>query len=183
MKEREFEIGRLAEPPSDEDLRALAELLVDAVDSGAAVSFLAPLPMKRALDFWRTSIETSDTRSVFLVARDADEIIGTVQLHPAWAPNQPYRAEVSKLLVHLRARRRGVGRALMRAIEDQALVGGFRLLTLDAKRGTPAEALYRKLGWTEVGTIPEFALDPDGVTPHDAVVFYKDLSVVVRIRS
>jgi GNAT superfamily N-acetyltransferase len=151
--------------------------LIDAVDSGAAVSFLAPLTLERAEDWWRTTLAGSDPRAVFLVARGDDGIAGSVQLHPAWAPNQPHRAEIAKLLVHRRWRRLGLGTTLMRTIEEDARRAGFQLLTLDAKRGAAAEHLYRRLGWTTVGTIPRFALDPDGATPHDAVVFYKELLV------
>jgi len=172
-------IERLTPPVSDSDLRALAQLLVDAVESGAAVSFLAPLTLERAEDWWRSVIAASHSRAVFLVARDADGIVGTVQLHPAWAPNQPHRAEIVKLLVHRRSRRKGLGAQLMQAIEDAARRGGFSLLTLDAKRGAAAEHLYRQTGWIHAGTIPRYALDPDG-TPHDAVIFYKELNLRVR---
>jgi len=96
-------------------------------------------------------------------------------MHPAWAPNQPHRAEVAKLLVHPRCRRAGLGTRMMRAVEDAARDSGYTLLTLDAKRGDAADRLYRRIGWTPVGTIPGFALDPDGTTPHDAVIFYKHL--------
>lgn len=168
-------IERLGLPVRDSDLRALARLLVDAVDSGAAVSFLAPLTVERAEEWWRTMLSASHARAIFLIARDGDEIVGSVQLHPAWAPNQPYRAEIAKLLVHRRSRRTGLGTRLMRAIEDAARRNGFTLLTLDAKRGVAAEHLYRRLGWTHAGTIPAYALDTDGVTPHDAVIFYKQL--------
>jgi len=168
-------IERLTLPVSDADRRALAELLVDAVDSGAAVSFLAPLTLERAEDWWRKTLSTSHAGAIFLVARDAQGIMGTVQLHPAWAPNQPHRAEIVKLLVHRRSRRTGLGTRLMRAMEDAAQRSGFSLLTLDAKKGTAAEQLYRSLGWTLAGTIPRYALDPNG-TPHDAVIFYKTLN-------
>ena len=168
-------IERLSLPPDAADLVALAALLVDAVDSGAAVSFLAPLTLERAQDWWRRVLSTSDSGAIFLVARDADGIVGTVQLHPSWAPNQPHRAEIVKLLVHRRSRRTGLGVQLMRSIEDAARSAGLTLLTLDAKRGTVAERLSRNLGWTPVGTIPRYALDPDG-TPHDAVFFYKELN-------
>ena len=163
---------------SEADCRSLAELLVDAVESGAAVSFLAPLTVERAEAWWRSLVSTADPRSVVLVARDAGGIVGTVQFHPAWAPNQPHRAEVVKLLVHRRIRRAGLGTLLMLAIEDAARSAGFGLLTLDAKRGEAAERLYRRLGWIHAGTIPRFAFDSDG-TPHDAVIFYKDLTSVV----
>jgi GNAT superfamily N-acetyltransferase len=169
-------IEHLTRPVGDSDLRALARLLVDAVDSGAAVSFLAPLTAERAEEWWRTTLAAAHARAIFLVAREGNEIVGSVQLHPAWAPNQPFRGEIAKLLVHRRRRRTGLGTRLMRAIEDAARQSGFTLLTLDAKRGAAAEHLYRRLGWTHAGTIPAYALDTDGVTPHDAVIFYKQLA-------
>lgn len=140
------------------------------------MSFLAPLTLERAEEWWRRTISASNWGAIFLVARDAEGIVGTVQLHPAWAPNQPHRAEVVKLLVHRRSRRAGLGTRLMRTIEDAARRAGFGLLTLDAKRGAAAEHLYRQLGSTHAGTIPGFAFDPDGTTPHDAALFYKELS-------
>lgn len=167
-------IERLIPPVTDSDLGGLALLLVDAVESGAAVSFLAPLSSERAREWWRSTIAAADPRAVFLVARDAEGIVGSVQFHPAWAPNQPHRAEIVKLLVHRRGRRRGLGAQLMQGIEDAARRGGFSLLTLDAKAGGPAERLYRKIGWTAVGAIPRYAFDSDG-TPHDTVIFYKNL--------
>jgi GNAT superfamily N-acetyltransferase len=97
-------------------------------------------------------------------------------MHPAWAPNQPHRAEIAKLMVHRRARGSGIGQELMRGVEEAARDAGFLLLTLDAKRGGAAERLYRRMGWIHAGTIPRFAMDGDGRTPHDAVIFYKDLS-------
>lgn len=169
-------IERLRLPVSDTELRGLAQLLVDAVDSGSAVSFLAPLTVQRAEDWWRTTVATASPRAIFLVARDGEGIVGTIQLHPAWAPNQPYRADIAKLMVHRRGRGAGVGTQLIRAIEDAARQAGFGLLTLDTKRGDAAERLYRRLGWIAVGTIPRYGLDPDGITPHDTVIFYKELT-------
>jgi GNAT superfamily N-acetyltransferase len=169
-------IERLIPPVSGSDLRDLAQLLIDAVESGAAVSFLAPLTIERAEDWWREIISTSHSGSIFLVARDVKGIAGSVQLHPAWAPNQPHRADIAKLLVHSRCRRTGLGTRLMHNIEYSARRAGFSLLTLDAKRGGAAEQLYRRIGWTAVGTIPRYALDPDGATAHDTVIFYKELN-------
>jgi GNAT superfamily N-acetyltransferase len=174
MTRQTHTIERLSLPVGDSDLRDLAQLLIDAVDSGAAVSFLAPLTLERAEDWWRKTISESHDRAIFLIARDVEGIVATVQLHPAWAPNQPHRAEIAKLLVHRRGRRQGLATELMQTLEEAARQDGFRLLTLDAKRGEAAEQLYRHLGWTAVGSIPRYALDPDG-TPHDAVVFYKEL--------
>ncbi len=168
-------IERLTPPASEADLLSLAALLVDAVESGAAVSFVLPLPVSDAASWWRRTLGAWHPRGELLVARDATGIVGSVLLQPAWAPNQPHRAEIVKLIVHRRARGHGLGRRLMTFIEDAARQRGFTLLTLDAKRGATAEMLYRDMGWTCVGAIPAFALDPDGRTPHDAVIYYKHL--------
>lgn len=167
-------IERLEPPVREADLAALADLLVDAVASGAAVSFLT-VSRELALEWWRKVLAPADRPPIILVARDAEGIVGTVQIHPARAPNQPHRADVAKLMVHRRGRRRGTGRALMQAVEREAAASGYTLLVLDSKRGDAGERLYRELGWTVVGTIPRYALDTDGVTPHDTVVFYREL--------
>lgn len=169
-----YRIEPLTSPVSAADLRSLAELLLDTVQSGSAVSFLASLRLADAESWWQKVLAGSGS-AVFLVARDDQGIAGTVQLHRAWAPNQPHRADVAKLMVHRRTRRTGLGSRLMSAIEGAALEAGITLLTLDTKKGEPAEQLYRKLGWTAVGAIPRYALDPDG-TPHDTVLFYKELT-------
>ena len=167
-------IERLSSPVSEADLRSLALLLVDAVESGAAVSFLT-VTEAQALDWWRKQFGAPASGSIVLVARDDQGIVGSVQLHPSWAPNQPHRADVAKLIVHRRARRRGLGAEMMAAVEREAAKAGYRLLVLDSKRGDAGERLYRRLGWNVVGTIPRYALDTDGRTPHDTVLFYKEL--------
>ena len=172
---RSITIHTLVPPLSDADLLDLARLLVDAVESGAAVSFLAPLSIESALEWWRQTTAGARPNARFVIARDARGIVGTVQLHPSWAPNQPYRGDIAKLIVHRRVRGSGLGTRLMQTVEDAARVAGYRLLTLDTKRGDTAERLYHRLGWTRAGVIPRFAVDPDGMTPHDAVIFYKEL--------
>jgi GNAT superfamily N-acetyltransferase len=162
------------EVASDELVRELAAVLVDAVDSGAGVSFMAGLRADEATTWWRDTLSAASERTVVLVARDAQGIVGTVQLHPAWAPNQPHRADVAKLMVHRRGRRRGIARALMEEVERHARDHQFTLLLLDTCKGTAAEQLYKSLGWIRVGEVPRFALNPDG-SPCDTVFFYKQL--------
>jgi GNAT superfamily N-acetyltransferase len=168
-------IERIGRDAAARDVRDLALLLVDAVDSGAGVSFLAGLTEGEAEAWWRSVLASSSERAIILIARDADGIVGTVQLQPAWAPNQPHRADVAKLLVHRRARRRGIGRALMHALEQAASAAGFTLLLLDTCKGYDAERLYASTGWVRVGEVPGFALNPDG-TLCDTVFFYKHLT-------
>ena len=168
-------IEKLERPVLDSDIRDLASLLLDAIASGAGVSFTASLDRESAEEWWHQTIADADPRAIFLVARDADRIIGTVQLHPAWQQNQQHRGEIAKMLVHRRARRQGIGAALMNEIEKRARDAGFTLLTLDTVRGSHAEQLYAKHGWTRAGVIPNYALDSDGALC-DTVIFYKDLT-------
>ncbi len=170
-----YSIHRLPHVVAESDVRDLAELLVDAVESGASVSFLAGLTVADAETWWRSVLAQSSDRAVILVARDAEGVVGTVQLQPSWAPNQPHRADVAKLIVHRRARRRGIARALMGALEQAAQSAGFTLLLLDTCKGYDAERLYSLSGWTRVGEVPGFALTPDGA-PCDTVFFYKQLA-------
>jgi GNAT superfamily N-acetyltransferase len=167
-------IERIGSAAAASDIRGLAQLLVDAVDGGASVSFLAGLNEVEAEAWWRSILASSSERAIILIARDADGIVGTVQLQPAWAPNQPHRADVAKLLVHRRARRRGIARALMSRLEQAASEAGFTLLLLDTCKSYGAERLYASSGWVRVGEVPGFAVNPDG-SICDTVFFYKKL--------
>jgi|SRR4051795_11915429 len=164
-------IEQLTLPVRDDDVRDLALLLLDATAAGASVGFLDSTTLESAKEWWRANLANA---GVVLVARDDDGITGTVQLRPASMPNQPHRADVAKLLVHRRARRQGLGAMLMQEIERRAKSSGVTLLTLDTKRGDAAESLYRQAGWTEVGVVPGYALNPDG-SLCDTVIFYKNL--------
>ena len=112
-----------------------------------------------------------------LVAELDGEVVGTVQLCHATPENQPHRADIAKMLVHRRARRRGIGAALMRAVEDRARAAGKTLLVLDTVTGLDGERLYARMGWTRVGVLPGYALFPDG-TPCDTTIFYKGLAAL-----
>lgn len=148
---------------------ALAAVLVDCVDGGASVSFMAPLAPERALAFWREVAEgVARNERALLVAESVDPatgqaaVLGTVQLITAQPENQPHRADVAKMLVHPRARRQGVAAALLRTVEDLARTLGKRVLVLDTVTGGDAERLYARGGWQRVGVIPDYALMPDG---------------------
>jgi ribosomal protein S18 acetylase RimI-like enzyme len=161
-----------------EDIRMLADILHAVVHGGAGVSFVVPFSMEEARAFWTERVlpgVLANTRRV-LVARWGARIVGTVQLDLAVPPNQQHRAEVTKLLVHPDARRHGIARALMIAAEAVARSDGRTLLTLDTWTDSPAEALYRSLGYTVVGVIPRYARP--SLTPElePATIMYKELA-------
>jgi acetyltransferase len=153
----------------------LVEILVDCVDGGASVGFLPPLAASEAAAYWRTVCAALDDGSrVLLVAGpQGGPAVGTVQLDLAMRPNGLHRAEVVRLLVHRRARRAGLGRALMVAVEQEARRRGRTTLVLDTREGDPSERLYQSLGWQRVGVIPRYARSAGGTL--DGSAFYYKL--------
>jgi GNAT superfamily N-acetyltransferase len=161
----------------EDDLVALADVLHAVVHDGAGVSFVVPFSHDEAVTFWRDAVlpgVRARTRRV-LVARRQGRIVGTVQLDLSVPPNQRHRAEVVKLLVHPSARRHGLARALMVALEPVAREAGRTLLTLDTWTGGHAETLYRSLGYVTVGIIPRYARGSVTQTLEPTTIMYKEL--------
>ena len=156
-------------------LRQLTDVLLDVVGGGASVGFMAPLSRERAEMFWRrVGRDVTEGKRLLLVAEDELGVCGTVQLVLDMPDNQPHRADLAKLQVHSRARRRGLGAALTTAAEAAARELGRTLLVLDAVTDGPAARLYTRLGWQRVGDVPAYALYPDG-SYCATTYFYKDL--------
>jgi GNAT superfamily N-acetyltransferase len=153
-----------------------SETFVPAL-GGASIGFMAPLTREKADAFWWGVTESLEAgERILLVAEDqgSGAIVGTVQVVLGQPENQPHRADVAKMLVHRRARRQGLGAALMRAAEDAARAAGKTLLVLDTA-GSDAERLCERLGWTRAGLVPGYALMPDG-RPCDTTIFYKTIA-------
>ncbi|MFJ4620930.1 GNAT family N-acetyltransferase [Streptomyces sp. NPDC088812] len=142
----------------------LADLLVDTVDGGASVGFLAPLDRAEAVAWWAArAAGVAAGRLAVWTAQDAGRVVGTVSLALPDKPNSRHRAEIVKLMVHRDARGRGLGRALLATAEEAAAAAGVTLLHLDTETDSPAERLYRTAGWTRAGVIPDYAAGPAGV--------------------
>jgi len=157
------------------DIRALAALTVDVVEGGASIGFMLPIDAERAEAFWRrVAAGVTDGERVLFVADEGDGVLGTVQLIVEQPENQPHRADVAKMMVANRARRHGIGAALMHAAEQEAKARGKTLLVLDTA-SADAERLYARLGWQRCGTIPGYALLPAG-GPCDTTYFFRVLA-------
>lgn len=154
----------------------LVALLVDAVEGGASVNFVWPMSVAKAQSWWDGALAShARGERVIFVAEQAGRLDGTVQLILAPQENQSYRADIGKMLVHRRAREQGIGAALLRAAEAEALRQGRDLLTLDTETGSAGERLYAREGWTKFGEVPGFAFQADGRQRVGASFFYKDL--------
>lgn len=160
---------------TDAHIDQLAGVLIDCVEGGASISFMLPMKREAAIGFWtRVAHDVAQSARVLIVAEDHHGLCGTVQLILDLPENQPHRADLAKMLVHRRARRQGLGEALMRAAEAAARDCGKTLLVLDAVTGGDASRLYERLGWVKVGDIPNFALMPDG-EPCSTTYYFRDL--------
>jgi GNAT superfamily N-acetyltransferase len=170
----EARIRRL-ETFGDREILGLSDVLIDCVQGGASVSFMLPMTRAKAEAFWRgVAASVARGERVVLAAEDATgAIVGTVQLILAQPENQPHRGDLAKMLVHRRARRRGIGAALLAAAERSALSAGKTLLVLDTA-SDDAERVYARGGWQRCGEIPDYALWPDG-RPCATTFFFKFL--------
>ncbi|MEU9264673.1 GNAT family N-acetyltransferase [Streptomyces sp. NPDC048251] len=170
-------VTRLDAPKLRARAAELADLLVDAVDDGASLGFLAPLGRTAALDWWKDRAEgVAAGQLAVWAAQDGDRVVGTVGLAFPDKPNSRHRAELVKLMVHRDARGRGLGRTLLSAAEESAVAAGVTLLHLDTETDSPAEHLYRTAGWTRAGVIPDYAASPAGVL-RPTTLYYKHVGV------
>ena len=167
-----MEIRRL-ESLAEREIRALSDVLIDCVEGGASVSFMLPMSRAKAEGYWRSAAASVARGELLLLAAEeaAGTMVGTVQVRLAQPENQPHRADLAKMLVHRRARRRGVGAALLAAAESAALRAGRTLLVLDTA-SDDAQRLYTRYGWQRCGQIPHYALWPDGA-PCATTIFFK----------
>ena len=167
---------RALETIGEREMRGLCDVLIDCVDGGASVSFMHPMTRAKAESFWSSAAASlARNERLVLVAEDWVGICGTVQVILNLPENQPHRGDVAKMLVHRRARRMGVGTGVLAAAERAAFDAGRTLLVLDTAN-PDAERLYERGGWSRVGTVPKYALMPDGPFC-STVFFYKDLAV------
>jgi GNAT superfamily N-acetyltransferase len=160
----------------EREIEGLSNVLIDCVEGGASVSFMFPMTRAKAQSFWR-GVAASASRGERVVVMALDEegaIVGTVQVVWAQPENQPHRGDIAKMLVHRKARRHGVGAALLKEAESVAQNAGKTLLVLDTVTGGDAERLYARHGWERCGEIPNYALWPDG-RPCATTVFFKAL--------
>jgi GNAT superfamily N-acetyltransferase len=160
----------------EREIEGLSDVLIDCVEGGASVSFLLPMSRTKADTFWRNAASgVARGERIVLAAYDsAGAIVGTVQVILQQPENQPHRGDLAKMLVHRRARRQGIGAALLSAAERAALEAGKTLLVLDTA-SDDAERLYARQGWQLCGEIPDYALLPDGL-PCSTTFFFKSLA-------
>jgi GNAT superfamily N-acetyltransferase len=171
-----IEVRRLTAREAQAYLPHLSRLLVDCVEGGASVSFMAGISHSRASEFFQRVAKAVESEERILLAAFIDDaLVGTVQVVTAMPENQPHRAEIAKLLVAHSARGKGVATAIMRCAEEMSRAAGKTLLVLDTATGSDAERLYRHLGWTALGVIPNYALLPNGILC-GTTVFFKELS-------
>ncbi|EEE38612.1 acetyltransferase [Rhodobacteraceae bacterium KLH11] len=171
-------IARLSEAQFDNALQDLTDILHRCVHAGASIGFVQPFSRQDAGVYWQGCVRPglrAKTLDLF-VAYCEGRCLGTVQLIPASMPNQPHRADVAKLLVHPQARRRGLGRALMAALEARAGELGKTLLVLDTRSTDPSRVLYQSIGFRIAGEIPDYCRNPAEDRLEPTTIMYKDLS-------
>jgi len=177
-------VTRLDETQLLDRVEELGDLMVDTVDGGASIGFLAPMDRAEAVAWWNERADAvSAGQWAVWAAHDGRRTVGTVSLvFPFSAkPNSRHRAELVKLMVHRDARGHGLGRRLLGIAEEAALGAGITLLHLDTETDSLAERLYGSAGWTRAGIIPDYAADPAGVL-RPTTLYYKQLGATAPTR-
>jgi ribosomal protein S18 acetylase RimI-like enzyme len=170
-------IDRVAPSDFDRVIGGLVDIIVDAVNGGAAITFMQPFTFADGEQFLRQRCFPAVAKGerVLFVAHINNAVVGSAQLDLALPPNQPHRCEVSKVIVHSKVRRRGIARLLMLTLEVHARSIGKSLMTLDTRTDDAAQLLYSSLGFVKVGAIPNYAYNPDGHAMHGATYMYKEI--------
>ena len=171
-------VSALSIVAAEQNMPALTDLLIDAVDSGGSVGFLPPLARADAEEYWQGVVrDMAGGHRELIVAIEAGEVIGAIQLACEPRPNGRHRAEACKLFVHRKARRRGLARALLAELEQVAAARGVTLLLMDTRKGGEAERLCESLGYVRWGEVPEYARSANGEL-HTTVFFYRRLGTI-----
>jgi acetyltransferase len=169
-------IRQLTHAEAKANLPRLAEIMQDCVEGGASVNFVLPFSMAQSLDWWQNRLPAIESGEVQLFVAEVDGIIaGSGQLALAGQPNGQQRADVAKMLVHRDYRNRGLGAAILAALEDKARTLGRTTMILDTAKGSAGDRLYRRSGWVPFGVVPAYAANVHGV-PEPCVFFYKILT-------
>lgn len=172
-----FTVEILTATEAEKHQHRLEEILIGCVEDGALISFVLPFSKDQARAYWGSTLRSvADGERLLICAMADSQVVGTVQLYLSPEPNAKHRAEVYKLLVHREFQRRGVASALMEALELEARRRSRSLLILDTVQGGTSERLYRRLGWDEIGIVPNHFVDPFG-TPKASVYFMKHLEI------
>jgi acetyltransferase len=171
-----LKISEVKTTPSLALFSELVELLQDAVKGGASIGWTQEPTTKEARNYWTEVLEgVGRGERLLFVATDDHVCAGAVQLCFSPKQNARHRGEVQKLLVHSQFRRRGIGQALMNALENAAASRGLSLLVLDTITGGEPEQFYRQTGYQYAGTIPDFARSTGGKLEATSI-FWKKLA-------
>jgi ribosomal protein S18 acetylase RimI-like enzyme len=117
------------------------------------------------IETWFRKRIQDDLTSVFIAEDVNARVLGAVLLvrnDPFHAAAAKHRAEVNKLMVHPRCRRKGIARALMKALIAKAREEKLEQLVLDVRESpeqAPALELYKSLGFIEFGWQSNYAVD------------------------
>ena len=111
---------------------------------------IAALEQQCFSDPWSVEMlrpELPDDSHEFLLAVEGEELLGYVGLMTVL--DEGY---LSNIAVSPEHRRQGIAEALLKALLVRARARKLAFVTLEVRAGnTPAQTLYRKLGFTEVG--------------------------------
>lgn len=133
-------------------------ILAELVGGGAALGWVEPPSRDEVAELLGQVVSAVRGGDAALRAAYIDRrLVGLGYWLRYARPTHRPHADLEKVAVDAAAHGRGVGRALTAALIADARQAGIEVLTLDARGdNTPALRLYRSLGFTEYGRLPDF---------------------------
>ncbi|WP_018155674.1 GNAT family N-acetyltransferase [Demetria terragena] len=141
----------------------LTEIFGDLVCADAAIGWTEPPTLRETTALLQEVTAPGPEDACALLAWLDGSVAGfgywTRYIRPTHRPH----ADLGKLVVSPPHSRRGVGRAMVRALVARARSAGIEQLTLDFRGdNTRAESLYLSEGFVEYGRLAEFVAPSDG---------------------
>ncbi|MFE6703004.1 GNAT family N-acetyltransferase [Streptomyces sp. NPDC057718] len=133
-------------------------ILADLVAGGAALGWVEPPSQDEVAELLaRVASEARASDAALRAAYLGRRLVGLGYWRRYARPTHRPHADLEKLAVDSTAQGHGVGRALTAALIADAEEAGVEVLTLDARGdNTGALSLYRSLGFSEYGRLPDF---------------------------
>jgi ribosomal protein S18 acetylase RimI-like enzyme len=142
-------------------------------------AYLASLSPEERAGQWRSLLrDPGSTRFVLVVVNERDDVVGFAAAGPQRSDESEYQGELYALYVLPLHQRRGLGRALVRAVAHRLLAGGVSSMSLWVlEANAPARRFYEKLGDSVVRDRP---IDIGSVTLTEVAYGWPRLGVLLN---
>lgn len=161
----------------DSRVDALAQLMNRVLRVDDTVGYPGPISHDEAVRCMRDLREAVRTRrQLVLVAEQNGRVVGKLVLTPAGSPNNRHTGWITRTMVDPDLRRLGVVAFGVPSLVEKCEELGIEQVCIDVRAGTPAESIWRHLGFEEMGRLADYARVRG--TTHEGVYMVQAISAM-----